>query len=365
MHPIFEKLFAAINPEQNPDLHTASDQWQESLPTLWLLGKTGAGKSSLIQALTGDTRVDIGNGFRPCTLSSSSYDFPLNRPLIRFLDTRGLAEADYDPAEDLAACQGRSHALLVVARADDPEQSDLSAALKRIRRATGPHHILLVHTGILLPGDEREQAIAHNQAQLEKAWGEKLTAVAVDTLPDSGDAIGLEELRDALQTLLPMVAELIQSDAHQTREQANFSTLKREVLWYAGVAAASDLAPAVGMVSVPTVQAKMLHSLAQQYDVDWNRQSFAEFAGVLGSGFALQYGSRLGIRQLVKFIPAYGQTVGSASAAAISFTTTFALGRVAAKYLYHNSRGESVSREELKALYGEAMKVMNEVAGRD
>ena len=363
MHPFFKKLSLAINPDLNPDLQPISDQWQNTLPTLWLLGKTGAGKSSLIQALTGDTRVDIGNGFRPCTLTSCSYDYPQTKPLVRFLDTRGLAEADYDPSEDLAACKGRSHALLVVARADDPEQSDVMAALKRLRRAIDPKHVSLVHTGVLLVReDEREQAIAHNQAQLEKAWGKKLTAVAVDTAPDSGEAVGLARLREALQSLLPMVAAMIQSQIHQNCEQTNFSNLKYEVLWYAGIAGTSDLAPVVGLVSVPTVQAKMLHSLAKQYGIDWNRQSFAEFSGVLGGGFALQYASRLGIRQLVKFIPAYGQTIGAASAAAISFTTTFALGRVAAKYMYHKSRGESVSQAELRALYGEALKVVAQVA---
>ena len=35
----------------------------------------------------------------------------------------------------------------------------------------------------------------------------------------------------------------------------NFNQLKNEVLWYAGSASASDLIPAVGLVSVPAIQA--------------------------------------------------------------------------------------------------------------
>lgn len=364
MHPLFNKIFMAINPDQNPDLLTASDQWREHLPTLWLLGKTGVGKSSLIQALTGNTEIGVGNGFQSCTKTSASYDFPSDKPLVRFLDTRGLAEAEYDPAEDLATCQKCSHVLIVLAKADDPEQSAITGALKHIRRISPSHHILLIHTGILSVGNERDHAIAHNQAQLEKAWGEKLPAVAIDLVPESGDPVGLDALREALHKLLPLVAELIQTQSHQSLEETNFTKLKQEVLWYAGIAASSDLAPAVGLVSVPAIQGKMLHSLAKQYSVDLNRKLFTEFAGVLGGGFAIQYASHLGIRQLVKLIPAYGQTVGSASAAAISFTTTYALGRVAAKYLYHKGRGESVSQADLKALYGEAMKVAK-VARRD
>ena len=73
-----------------------------ALPVVWLLGKTGAGKSSLVRALTEQTEAEIGNGFQPCTRSARSYDFPPDQPLVRFLDTRGLGEAGYDPAEDLA-----------------------------------------------------------------------------------------------------------------------------------------------------------------------------------------------------------------------------------------------------------------------
>ena len=36
----------------------------------------------------------------PCTQSFRRYDFPSEKPLLRFLDTRGLAEADYNADED-------------------------------------------------------------------------------------------------------------------------------------------------------------------------------------------------------------------------------------------------------------------------
>ena len=52
---------------------------------------------------------------------------------MRFLDTRGLGEVDYDPAEDIAALGQASHAVVVVMRFRDAEQSAVLEALKTIR----------------------------------------------------------------------------------------------------------------------------------------------------------------------------------------------------------------------------------------
>ena len=56
------------------------------IPTFWLLGKTGSGKSSIIRYLTGVESAEIGNGYRPQTKTSQRYDFPdSNDPLMTFL----------------------------------------------------------------------------------------------------------------------------------------------------------------------------------------------------------------------------------------------------------------------------------------
>src|SRR5690606_8440261 len=98
-----------------------ADTGGEELPLIWLLGKTGAGKTSLLRALTGLDDLAIGNGFEPCTRSARRLAFPADEPLMRFLDSRGLGEAGYDAAEDLAACGQGSQLVLAVARLDDPE----------------------------------------------------------------------------------------------------------------------------------------------------------------------------------------------------------------------------------------------------
>lgn len=361
---LFEDVKKFFAPEEDPDLTRVFSRHKETLPTLWLLGKTGAGKSSLIHSVTGDSRIEIGNGFSPCTRSAYSYDFPQDKPLMRFLDTRGLGEPDYDPEEDIEECQGRSHMLIVVMKADEPEQSHVLNALRQIRKSGRMEHVLLVHTGVYLIAEkhERFQCVSYNVDQVKKVWGGKVDSVQVDFELDDESSFGVGQLIQKLSDTMPIVAEFMDDVDHADQEKKNFIMLKKEILWQAGIAGASDAVPVTGTVTVPAIQAKMIYFIAKKYGVNWDKKSMAEFAGALGASFGAQYAAKFGIRQMVKLIPVYGQSVGSVSAAVISFSTTFALGRVACKYIYHKSRGESVSREELKKMYKKAFNDISKVA---
>jgi uncharacterized protein (DUF697 family)/GTP-binding protein EngB required for normal cell division len=361
MNNFFTKVLDAINPNENSDLNKGSQKWEQQLPTIWLLGKTGAGKSSIIEALTNNSSVEIGNGFSPCTTSSKHYDYPADEPILRFLDTRGLSEINYNPSEDIELCQKSSHALIVVMKVDEVEQSDVLDALRKIKKIGGIEHLLVVHSNILsISTKDRAKAIEYNQHQFEEAWGEKIDFVSVDFSSDS--KVGVAELIQAITKVLPFLNIMIDDEKHTSSEEYNFNKLRKEIIWYAGSAGASDLLPAVGLVSVPAIQGKMLHSLANQYGVEWNKQTFMEFIGLLGTGFAIKYSAKFAIRELVKFVPIYGQTVGSATAGVISSASTYAIGRVACKYLYHKSKGEQVSTKEMTKLYAEALTKGTKVA---
>lgn len=363
---LLKRITRLLNPEPDPDLATAFEYSEDHLPTLWLLGKTGAGKSSLIQALTGLDQIEIGQGFRPCTMTSSRYVFPERTPLLAFLDTRGLAEAGYDAKEDIAFCENASHALIVVMRVDEPEQTDTLNALRQIRASGRIRSALLVHTAIeeIRDGVERQRCVEHNQAQVERIWGD-MDSVQVDLVGRDGQPVNLPALVSHLGDLLPIVAELFERKRHDSAEEANFQKLKPEVMWYAGAAGATDAVPVLGLVTVPTLQTKMLHSLANRYGLAWNRRLLAEFGSAMGMGFGVQYASRLGLQQLAKLIPVYGQTVGAASAAVASYCFTYALGRVACMYFYRRTRGEDASPEELKAKFRQAFDHILPVARDD
>lgn len=344
-----------FNPPKNEELTANFELQAEQLPTIWLFGKTGAGKSSLVKMITESNDVEVGNGFSPCTKSSFAYLFPQDKPLLRFLDTRGLGEADYDPRDDLTTIGQRSHLLVLVAKSDEPEQGDVLKGLIAIKKQQPNIKVLLVHTAVLQSSQqERDRCIAHHQQQFEAVWGTPIPYIHVDFEEkgdDSESCYGCSSLTRQLATLLPEVALLLADEHYNTQEEKSFAMLKKQVLYYAGTASASDLFPVVGLVSVPGIQAKMLHALANQYGIEWTQKRMLEFAGTLGTSFGIRYGVSLGVRQLTKLIPVYGQTVGAVASATISFATTYALGRAAAYYFYHSSRGEEVSQQEMTQLY--------------
>ncbi len=332
------------------------------LPVLWLMGKTGAGKSSIVRALTGAGQV--GQGFAPCTRTARAFDYPADHPVLRFLDTRGLGEAGYDPTEDLAEAARGSHAVLLVMRLDDPVQRPVLDALAAARRKAPRLPVLVVHTGadLLACAAARSRARAAAQAAAERAAGGSLPAVSL-ALPDGAPAQDIDALRAEIAAILPDLALLMLREESRDAEARDFANHRALVLRYAAGAGASDAAPLVGLVSVPAVQGAMLHALAQRHGLDWTPARAGLFASALGVGAAVHYAGSHALRQGVKLVPVVGQTLGAAVAAGSSFAATYALGRAGSAWLFRTARGEVVDRESLRKLHETALKRARDAAG--
>jgi uncharacterized protein (DUF697 family) len=348
-------------------INQASQYHNTHLPTLWLLGKTGAGKSTLVQAVTGNTEAEIGKGFRPCTQTSKQFAFPEAKPLLQFLDTRGLGESGYDATADIEVCTRQGHALILVMKVGDTEQSDTLRAIQQIKASQQICNCLLVHTASHVISDphERERLVRYNCDQVSKTFGNEVQSIMVDFKLPNGGTDGMEALLNELSEMLPIVAVLLRKKQCSDEEVRKFHELQTKVLWYSGVSGVSDIVPGIGLVAVPGIQWKMLRDLADAYDLNWNKAALAELLGALGAGIGVRYSMKFGTRQVVKFLPAWGQTVGAASAAVMSFCTTYAIGRVACKYMYHKHHQEDVSNEELRALFYSAFDSVKTLAGQE
>lgn len=370
---------AASSPEPDPALDAEiAERARRQAPVIWLLGKVQSGKTSIIHAITGSPSAEIGTGFRPCTATARIFDFPPDAPVIRFLDTRGLAEAAYDPSGELEELEARAHVVLAVARAMDPQQQPVLDVLRTVRERHPDWAVVLAQTTLhegypdgadhppydalgTAPGlDDLRRSLAEQAAAFEALPGTgAVHSVPIDfTRPEEGygDArYGLDALLDVLDHAgMAGMRSLLQDLAQRTAD-SRAGRARPYVLGYAAAAGASDAVPFVGFVTVPTIQGRLLHVIGRIYGVDWDRRRMREFGASLGTGTVLGIGLSLGARQLTKLIPAYGQTLGAAAAGATSFAVTYALGRAACYYL-GTARGGRGDREGVARIYRESLR---------
>ena len=373
-------------------LHAARKQLP--VPVFWLLGKTQTGKTSLIRALTGSPRAEIGNGFKACTRTARLYDFPNeDECFLRFLDTRGLGEADYDPSDDVRQFEDQAHLLIVVVKATDHAPQSLLDPLKAIHKSHPKWPLIVLQTSLheLYPEHARQSAAgrfgseppdsAHvlpypygdfpfpesvpsdlaRSLAAQREWFRDYDArfVPVDfTLPEDGlspENYGLEALWSAIEEVLPLGlrAMLSQSpDARRPLRDAYFRACQPHLISYSaacGMVAAGVFVPLVDMPLVLGIQLKLLHTIASIYGQQLNPQRVAEILSTVGSGLVARQASR----ELLKFIPIPG--LGSAAAALYAAASTYAFGCTLCAYFSYVLDGDLPDPKVLKTLYQEQL----------
>jgi 50S ribosome-binding GTPase len=284
-------------------------------PIIWLVGKAGSGKTSIIAAITGDGRAEIGSGFRPYTRQSQIYDWPANAPILRFMDTRGLGEADYEPSEDISFADEKSHVLLAVMAIDDPRQQEVVETVikARARHPEWPVIVAQTHLNKCYPPDahhpevypylgsneDDHNAALHANVRLALRQqrglfrglpGAAPRFVPIDfTLPDDGFTPHLFG-RDALkQALIEVGIEAITNIERSIREGMNRQISReaqRLILGYATAAGGSGAVsvPIVGIGGLIATVGLMLRALAGRYNVKVTQTQFGAFVSALGGG---------------------------------------------------------------------------------
>ncbi|WP_169732592.1 YcjF family protein [Desulfonatronum lacustre] len=350
-------------------------------PVVWLLGKTQAGKTSIIRSLTGSPDAEIGNGFQSCTKTARFYDHPMDLPIVRFLDTQGLGEVAYDPSEDIAFCESQAHLIIAVIKAGDSLQDAVFGVLRTVRERHPEWPVIIVQSclhEVYSPGVGHVQPYPFTVSGWESSVPGDLARcllfqrntlgvlpgkgpvhwVPVDlTLPEDGFSppdYGLESLWAAIEQASAMQLEnRLRGDrgVRDLRQQ----TAHQHIVGYAKAAVAVGALPMVDLAMIPALQMKMLHSLGEIHGGEWNKRRISEFGGLLGGGFLAGYGLRLVGRSAIKVIPGYGQTLGAAYGAVTSAAVTFALGKTASYYLECSLAGKLPGKATLRDVFNQAL----------
>jgi len=378
---IWNKYYASVFSPQVDDVKI--NAWLEGIratlptPVFWLLGKTQSGKTSLIRALTGDSRAQIGNGMQSCTRSAFAYDFPNSEnPILKFLDTRGFGEVDYDPSEDIELFREQTHVLIVVIKAMDHAQHAVIDTLRKILKSKPHWPVIVVQTALhegypnqafehiapypfqnenwpaLVPVDLKRSLLA----QRELFKGINAQFVPVDfTLPEDQYHpmyYGLEAFWYSLETAMPhgMVGLLhhmrdLRLELFDIYEQ----TAMPHIMTYSVLAGAAGAIP-VPLVDIPLVtllQMKMLQTLASIYRYPLNGEHVAEIGGALGISFLTNWGRR----ELIKLVPGFGAPISALLTAA----TTFALGKTLIIYFQSKRDGLVLGKQHFQTVYAEQL----------
>lgn len=382
---LFSPIFA---PTRLDDAEQAIDRLRDRLPVLTfrLIGKTQSGKTSIIHALTGRSREEIGDGFRPATKTARVYRFPSEEQyFVQFVDTPGLGDAgqagpvsaplEEDPIRDGRDC------LMVVMKAMDPGQEAVlrAAEEERIRRPGRPVIVVqtCLHEGYpwreprhILPypflGDDFAATVPPDLAramrwQRSRFQGPNVSFAAVDfTLPQDGYEpvlYGLDALWDAIERAVPWgLREAIRGNPDLYRGFAD--ALYREahpfVVWYAltaGTAAAVPL-PFADLPAVVGIPLLMTKKLAAIYKQPWSSERMLEMMGALGFRFATRYLAK----QLTRWIP----FVGSVASAGFVAGSTYALGVAMCRYYGDLRQGAVPDPKVLRRLYQEELRQSRE-----
>lgn len=359
------------------------------VPVFWLFGKTGSGKSSIVRYLTGATQAEIGNGYRPQTRTSAQYDFPTSdAPIVRFLDTRGLGEAGYDPAEDLQEFDERTHVVVVVARLMDHALQEIVEPLRRIRAARPSRPVVLALTCLheAYPFEQhpdpdpfesltdlaadagagstdrlgplaRWPILQRSLAEQEQRFiGLVDRIVPIDlTLPEDGyhdPEFGGKRLESALIAVLPAACR--QALLHLDDLRASLQDLMERkalpmILAHSSLAATAAATPLpwVDIPAVMGVQSRLIYLLADLYDQKMNAELLLKMVGAMAGQLAL----RFAVRAPLKFIPFVGHTAN----AAMAFAYTFSLGKACCWYFGEIRNGHVPLPEELNRVWGEQL----------
>ena len=382
---MFKSLASLFNPGEMPDGKFAelrSRILQEMpVPVIWLFGRTGSGKTSIIRCLTGSTDAVIGSGFRPQTRFSRQYDFPAaENPVLRFLDTRGLGEPEYDPTEDLDRFDATTHVMIVTARVTDHAQAGVIEALRQIRRRNPDRPVLLALTCLheAYPGEQHPQPdpwgeggdpaeIADDVRRSIAGHAQQFAGlvdriVPIDlTRPDDGfeqPDFGADRLKAAVIEMMPAgcrqalvsLPEIMDSlrDDHERRAMPR-------VYAYSSMAATAAAFP-VPWLDIPAVlalQSHLVHQLAKIYGQEAGAAVVARVAGAVGGRILM----RMAVREAAKFVPGWGSVLN----AGLAFASTYALGKACCWYFGEVARGRLPSDAQIEEVWQSQIDVAKRV----
>lgn len=304
---------------------------------LAIFGKTGVGKSSLINAIFGEAVAKTGIG-KPVTKDDRLYIHKSGA--FGLLDTRGV-EVGIDTEKIIADLEGviaerrfkplkeKIHLAWYCVRATDRRFEDVEAEfIRKLHDLALPVVCVLTQVPRTSAGECHRDALALaeeiEQLNLPIFGGKVLMTMAVGDEDLGQTEHGLEKLLDASFRAAPEGVE----KALIAAQQIDMKRKRNAALAIAS--AAATVAATAGAIPIPfsdavalvPIQLGMMGGIATIYSIDLDKATIASVAATAGATVA----GRAAVTGLLKLVPGVGALVGGAINASIAAGFTMAMG---------------------------------------
>lgn len=368
---------------------------EQRAPAFVLVGRRGAGKSSLVNAIFGAKMAEVGH-VKSQTGRATWFEHKSERGSIEILDTRGFQEGSLPEESDSARDSVASVAaplkrktpdvvvfLVKATEVDSAIDADLEALeriyaeIEREHRFRPPLVAVATHCDVLEPkgtrlhraGEEPPEDVEEKLARVSEvehhleakikdrpklvhhlAW---TRGVSTYMSFKDGGAVRADE-RWRMDALITTLFQHLPDEGRGTfariarvrglQEELASNLTRAVAVICAGVAAVPI--PVADLLPITTLQISLVAAIGWLAGRPLDRKASGEFLAAMGVNVGAAFALREGARALIKFVfPGAGSMVSGA----VAFAGTLAIGSAARAYFL---RGASI--EEAKQAYDDA-----------